>query len=416
MSHWIKTGLGILLLLAMMPATPAQAQTNPSCDVSGTQSSGALYCITGPHVQWNGGLVIFAHGYVAVGEPLAIPWSQMTFMNDTGNPVYMPDVVNDMGFAFATTSYSENGLAVQQGIADVLDLIDVFAESTGTHPAFVLLVGASEGGLVTTLAVERYPAVFSGGLAVCGPIGSFTGQVNYWGDFRVVFDYFMDTPDFDVLPGNAVNIPKSLMKKWDSVYVPRITSVLTANPLNTHQLLSVTGAPIDFSDPTTIGKTTLGILWYNVFATNNAIDILDGQPFDNFDRVYTGSLDDASLNAGVKRFKARTSALTEIANYYETSGNLQRPLVTMHTTGDPIVPIWHQTLYSAKVPGVFPSFPYIPNTINRYGHCVFTLAEIQNGFGQLVGMVTGQLSPMRPITTLEAGGPTVEDTYYYDYR
>jgi pimeloyl-ACP methyl ester carboxylesterase len=365
--------------------------------------------------MWNGDLVIFAHGYVSVNEPLDIPWSQMVFSDGMGGVITLPFLVNSMGYAFATTSYSENGLAIQQGITDVLDLIEVFKTLVGT-PNHIYLVGASEGGLVTALAIERYPGSFSGGLAACGPIGSFTGQVNYWGDFRVVFDYFMDTPDFDVLPGNAVNIPRSLMNKWDLVYVPRIAGVLAANPLHTQQLLSVTRAPIDFSDPTTIGKTTLGILWYNVFATNDAIDKLDGRPFDNSDRAYTGSFNDALLNAGVKRFKAQTSALTEIANYYETSGNLMRPLVTMHTTGDPIVPIWHQTLYSAKVPGVFPAFPYIPNTINRYGHCAFTLAEIQSGFGQLVGMVVGQLPQMLPMTTLEADGQTIEDTYYYDYR
>jgi hypothetical protein len=210
-----------------------------------------------------------------------------------------------------------------------------------------------------------------------------------------------------------------LMNKWDSVYVPRIAGVLAANPLNTQQLLSVTSAPIDPPDPNTIGETTLGILWYNVFATNNAIDVLGGQPFDNFDRVYTGSLDDASLNAGVKRFKAQTSALTEIANYYETSGALQRPLVTMHTTGDPIVPFWHQTFYTQKVFTNNPNSPYLPIAINRYGHCAFTLAEVVNGFGTLVFMSTGVVPPtppMMPMTTLEAGEQTVKDTFYYDYR
>lgn len=400
MSRWISTGLGIWLLLALVPATPARAQTNADCLFYGEHSNGAKYCITmpppPPYGTWNGDLVIFAHGYVALNEPLDIPWSQMTFSDGMGGVITMPVLLNSMGYGFATTSYSVNGLAVQQGIADVLDLIGVFENLVGV-PNHIFLVGASEGGLVTTLAIERYPASFSGGLATCGPIGSFIGQVNYWGDFRVVFDYFMDTPDLDVLPGTAVNIPRSLMNKWDSIYVPRIVSVLAANPLNTQQLLSVTSAPIDSSDPNTIGETSLGILWYNVFATNNAIDILGGQPFDNFDRVYTGSLDDASLNAGVKRFKAQTSALTEIANHYETLGALQRPLVTMHTTGDPIVPAWHQTLYTQKVFVNNPNSPYVPMAINRYGHCAFTLPEVVNGFGTLVFMSTGVMPPTPPL-------------------
>lgn len=423
MSRWINVSLAILLALAFLPAVSVQAQADPVCDIPGVQSSGALYCINMPHVPPNGGLVIFAHGYVAVDEPLAIPWSQMRFVNNLGEVKYMPDVVNDLGFAFATTSYAENGLAVQQGIADIRDLVGVFAKRVGMQPAFVLLVGASEGGLITTLAMEKYPLEFSGGLAACGPIGSFAKQVNYWGDFRVVFDYFMDTPVFDVLPGNASNVPSSLMDKWDAVYIPLIAGSLAANPFSTQQLFAVTGAPVDPLDlNNTIGQTTLGVLWYNVFATNDAIDKLGGRPFDNFDRVYSDPLYPALnpwLNAGVKRFKAQPAALEEIANNYETSGSLIRPLVTMHTTGDPIVPYWHQQLYTAKVPGVFPLFPYQPNTVNRYGHCAFTLDEIQSGFMQLVNLV--MMSGLQPQTApmLRATGEplqSLEETYYYDYR
>jgi hypothetical protein len=40
----------------------------------------------------------------------------------------------------------------------------------------------------------------------------------------------------------------------------------------------------------------VGILSYNVFATNEARDELGGQPFDNMDTTYVGSADDAALN------------------------------------------------------------------------------------------------------------------------
>lgn len=386
MSRWIKISLAVLIMLAFIPLTPAMAYSTEGCDLYGTHSNGAVYCITLPAVP-NGDLVIFAHGYVSVNAPLDIPWSQMTFLKDptTGELTTLPREVNNMGFAFATTSYSVNGLAVTQGVADILDLIEVFNEQVGT-PNRIFLVGASEGGLVTTLAIERSPDLFAGGLAACGPIGDFRGQVNYWGDFRAVFDYLMDTPDFNALPGTAINIPKSLMSKWDSAYVPRIGSVLAANSAGTTQLMSVTGAPFDLSDPNTIGATTLGILWYNVFATNDAVDKLGGNPYDNLTRVYAGSLNDDLLNAGIKRYHAKPAALVEIANNYETSGVLTKPLVTMHTTGDPIVPIWHQALYTTKVLGNNPLSPYYPITITRYGHCAFTWSEMALAFGGLVSM------------------------------
>jgi len=426
MSRWLNAGLAILLVFGMLPVVSVQAQTSP-CIFSGVDENGAYYYISLPFNPYQGqcvydaDLVVFAHGYVAVNKPLEIPWDQMTFKNpaDPTTFLYLPDIVNGMGFAFATTSYRVNGLAVQEGVEDVINLVGIYGD-IGT-PDNVYLVGASEGGLVTTLAIERSPETFSGGMSMCGPIGSFTGQVNYWGDFRVIFDYFMDTPDFDVLPGNASNIPASLMKKWDSVYVPRIVRVLGMNPLAVPQIFAVTDAPV-FSDPGTFGPTTLGILWYNVFATNDAIDKLGGRPFDNFDRVYSDPLNptlDAFINAGVKRFKAQPAALEEIATSYETSGNLLRPMVTIHTTGDPIVPVWHQALYTGKVPGIFPYFPYIPIIVDRYGHCAFTLDEIQSAFGQLVGIVMyGGVPSAMSMRTLDAGASLqqVNGIYYYDYH
>ena len=194
MSRWIRTVLVVLLVLGISPALQVQAQTDPGCLYSGEHSNGALYCITmpppaPPYGMWNGDLVIFAHGYVAVNEPLAIPWSQMSFSDGQGNVITMPFLVNSMGYAFATTSYSRNGLAVIQGLADVRELAALFkAQFPSTQ--HVYLIGASEGGLVTTQAIEKAPLEFSGGLALCGPIGNFRSQINYWGDFRVLYDYF----------------------------------------------------------------------------------------------------------------------------------------------------------------------------------------------------------------------------------
>jgi hypothetical protein len=317
----------------------------------------------------------------------------------------MPDIINGLGYAFATTSYRENGLAVQSGISDILDLENIFNSKVAT-PTHIYLVGASEGGLVTTLEIERNPSKFTGGMSLCGPIGSFRGQVNYWGDFRTVFDYFMDTPSLKVLPGSAVSIPSVLMDNWDSTYVPLVTSTLAAKPANTQQLLAVTGAAVDPNDPNTVGETVLGLLWYNVFATNDGVTKLGGQPFDNTTRVYTGSANNIQLNRGVKRYKASPAALANIAKYYETSGKLTKPLVVMHTTGDPIVPSWQQTLYTAKVISKLTPTLYLPIKITGYGHCAFTLPQLLTGFGSLVFMST-KIHLSTPMTAQTAGADPI---------
>jgi len=385
MSRLIRLILVFMLLLVMLQVFPAMAQTLPLNCVEGTQMSGAVYRICMPTaLPWNGDLVLYAHGYVPdLGQPVAIPEDQLWLSG-----VYIPDLINSMGYAFATTSYSANGLAVIEGVADVRDLVRVFKKMVGPAQVnHVFLVGVSEGGLVTALAIEKFPDVFSGGLAACGPVGDFREQINYWGDFRVVFDYFFPGA-LPLWSPQDVMVPPEVMANWETVYAQAIALKASQSPIETQQLLSVTQAPIDPADPNSTFETVLGILWYNVFATNDAIAKLRGQPFDNNPCSYTGSANDALLNATVQRFDADRLALNLIASHYQTSGALQVPLVTIHTTGDPIVPYWHESLYSAKVlaNGVGPLHTNIP--VSRYGHCNFTVGEVLGAFQMVVQQVT----------------------------
>jgi len=55
-------------------------------------------------------------------------------------------------------------------------------------------------------------------------------------------------------------------------------------------------------------------------------------------------------------------------------------MVTLHTTGDPIIPVWHELLYWLKADG-FARTQFKPLVINRYGHCTLTTAEVLFAFG-----------------------------------
>jgi pimeloyl-ACP methyl ester carboxylesterase len=331
-------------------------------------------------ISWNGDLVIFAHGYVAPQVPLAIPEDQLVLPDGTS----IPGIVNGLGYAFATTSYSKNGLAVKEGVFDIIDLVNIF-RSKYQNTRHVYLVGASEGALVTTLALESYANVFSAGMAICGPIGNFRRQINYWGDFRVLFDYFFPK----ILPPSPIKIPQDLIAGWAGTYVPAITQAITVKPLATGQLLKVSNASFDPLDPTSVGKTVLGILWYNVFATNEAQIELGGQPFDNRFRWYFGSTNDLLLNFSVQRFGASPIALSEIADSYQTSGRLMAPLIALHNTGDPIVPYWHEPLYRIKTLATGSALLYTNIPILRYGHCNITASEALVGFALMVFKGTG---------------------------
>jgi pimeloyl-ACP methyl ester carboxylesterase len=365
----------VLVALAVAPAPAAFAAAGVCADFP--QSTGAIGRICMPLRPWNGDLVVFAHGYVSPLAPVAIPEDQLKLPDGTS----IPDLVNGLGFAFATTSYRKNGLAVLQGVDDVLDLV-----SRLPGARHVYLLGASEGGLVTALGVERFPEIFAGGVAACGPVGDFQRQVNYWGDFRALFDYVFP----GVLPGSAVHVPAGLQQNWESVYVPKVLAAFAARPRALDELIRVSRAAHDAAAPATKAETALGILWYNVFATNDGIATLGGQPFDNTTRFYTGSSNDWRLNLRVKRYAASPSAALEIEANYQTTGRLAAPLVTLHTTGDPIVPYWHEPFYSLKTLLGGSALLHANIPVLRYGHCRFEPAEALVALGLLVLRVEGR--------------------------
>jgi uncharacterized repeat protein (TIGR01451 family) len=379
--------LAAVIGLAACSSAASDGPPAPETDVTqscqdGTQDSGAAYRICMPPLpSWNGDLVLYAHGYVRYDEPVAIPEDQLVL-----GDVSLPAILNGLGYGFATTSYYTNGLAVREGIADLIDLVHVFTTTQGLTPTRIYLGGVSEGGLITTLAVERYPDVFDGGLAACGPVGGLRPQVNYYGDFRVVFDYFFP----DLMPGEPLTVPQSLIDNWDTYYAtvisPTIASPSSAYSLT--QLMSVTGAAYVPEDPATMLTTTGRVLWYNVFATNDGKAKLGGQPFDNQARVYVGSENDARLNQEVERFQADQAALDEMQTHYETTGQLSVPLVTLHTTLDEGVPYWHEALYRAKVVANRATPWHVNIPVPRYGHCNFEPAEVVQAFLLLVDRVT----------------------------
>jgi pimeloyl-ACP methyl ester carboxylesterase len=373
----------VLLLVAILAFTfaPQTAHAAPRACVEGTQPSGALYRICLPDIPWNGKLVLYAHGYVAPTEPLKLPDDELA-----PGGASIVDLLTTLGYAFATTSYRTNGLAIPLAVADLVELAQLFSEKHGA-PDATILVGASEGGAITVLALERQPNVFDGGLALCGPYGDFTLQVNYIGDFRVLFDYFFP----GLVPPTPVDIPDNLLDTWErETYSTTVKPVVTdpANAAALDQLLKVAGVPYDPDDPATKEQGVARLLWYNIYGADNARERLGGQPFDNQQRIYSGSTDDATLNATVQRFTADQAALTTIAAQYQTTGRLRVPLVTLHTSGDPIVPVRHSLLYRDKVVAAGSGAWLEQQTFaDRYGHCTFSALQLLDAFDRTVELV-----------------------------
>ena len=354
--------------LVLLFAVPARAQS--TCDPDGVQASGSIYRICMPPAPaYNGNLIIWAHGFQDAGEPVAIPESQLCF-----GGLCLPQLITQLGFGFATNSYSKTGLAVLQGKDDILDLVRIFTAQKG-RPNKVYLIGASEGGLITALSLEQRPDVFSAGVAACGPVGSFPFQINYFGDARATFEYFFP----GVIPGNPFNPDPGLSAVW-GLYYDLVVKPIVFDPANRSRLdqwVRAAGLPFDAADYLgSVAISVQDVLRYAVVNTNDATVTLGGFPFDNRFRWYSGSDNDFLLNVLVPRVGADPAAVATMNTSYATTGVLTRPLITLHTLHDQQVPYFHEILYILKTLG---SGSFVTRHLNlaidRFEHCNFTPEE-----------------------------------------
>lgn len=373
------------LVLGMVMVITVQADSPPGWPAGCTdeQLGGQLIriCLPATPDVWNGHLVVYAHGYVPPHEPIALPEEELALITLPDGRTLV-DVVVELGFAFATSSYSTNGYAVEQASQDLNTLVDHFKSLVPLEQLQkVLIVGGSEGGLVTVQQVEKFPEVYHGGLAMCGPLGGAPAQLKYVADFRIVFDYYFP----DVFDFGAVDVPPDAYQDWEDIYIPEIGQVILNNPDNALQLFKVTHGAIDLQNPgSTMIATTIQTLSYSIWETNHLVQIAGGMPYDNKFKWYRGSDDDLALNAGVERVESSPEAKQYLRQFYQTTGNLQRPLVTLHTTQDPAVPFWHEAIYSLLATRADSRDKVIILPVARYGHCTFTPQEVLGAFALLL--------------------------------
>jgi pimeloyl-ACP methyl ester carboxylesterase len=375
--------------LQIPTGTPAECPAGTTGSSGTLPGSGALYLICVPQGfdPATGNLVVYAHGSVPPQLPLAFP------NDEVGGQPIADIVTGSLGYAYATTSYRENGLVVVDAEKDLARLVAKFRELYGPLGGNVYAVGVSEGGLIATLATERHSQLFDGTLALCAPIGDFQRQINYFNDFRLAFDFYFPASVTGIDLGSPIAIPSDVIAAFNTPAFRNAIAAALLNPANlsrTNALLAAAGIPLQLpgSDPNVVVETVLRLLAYNILFTNAAQGVLGGQPYDNvaptdYPRVIQGLT--------VPSFQADQPALSHLRAMYQTSGNLKSPLVTLYNQFDPIVPSWNETVYADKVAAAGASDFLVSQiqSVNPFGHCEFTLPEVLGAFGTLVQAVNG---------------------------
>ena len=390
-----------LTLVALLGACDATDTVAPArnTELRASVAPGSLWAIadtgeTGPGstyglfvpVNWNGDAVFYAHGFKDISDPISLP------TKDSAEA--FRDRLGAEGYAVAWSSYSENGFAVKDGIQRTHQLRGLLASRVG-KPERSFLAGTSLGGVVALALAEKYPDQYDGALTMCGFVGGSRKQIDYVANTRVLFDWFYP----GVLPGNAISMPEGTTL---NEVIFKAYSAILARPDKAFLITQISQTPIPFASNTELVMSLLNVLGFHARGMNDLIDRTHGHTlFDNSTIVYTGSravptniLD--SLNGpvfGVQRFESTPDADNYVDKYYEPTGDLKIPVLSIHTTRDPSVPFNHEIALREKVATAGASSMLVTRPINRYGHCTFTTTEMVGGVNDLARWATTGVAP-----------------------
>jgi pimeloyl-ACP methyl ester carboxylesterase len=369
------SALAIFVLVALSFTGTAAADDV----VDGRFGPGALYRLVRPTL-WNGSLVLYAHGYIPIDAPIALP--------PEGD--LLIDLLAPQGFAVAFASFSENGWAVKDGAQRTHQLLGIFASRFGP-PSRVYVGGASMGGLIAIKLAEQYPGAFAAALPTCTVAGGSQRQFDYVAHVRVLFDFLYP----GVLPGSAIDVPTGVDIS-QAIVLPALAAMQN-DPAAAFAIGAMEQTPIPFASASELVESIATALAWHAMTFEDLLHRLHGHSaFDNHDTQYSGTLPSellAAINAGVTRFDASPGALAYLDHYYEPSGELQIPMLLLSTYRDPVVPGFHRAAYRDAVVAAGNAGLLVERTIDRYGHCSFTTEELASAFEALALWVELGITP-----------------------
>ena len=400
----------VLALVLCATSSVAFATHSPAArkEVVGVEQNGSQYALFLPY-NWNGDLVVYAHGFIDPVAPIALP--DAAPLDVAPWVVELRERLLQAGYGVAYSSYSENGWAVDNGARRTREMRPLFTYYFN-EPRRTYIVGRSLGSLTTMLLVEKYSIettsglnllglislggtserAIDGALALCGPVGGGRKQTDYVAHTRVVFDYFYP----GVLPGHVLDVPHGLDYSSTSPQVQAIVGSILSNPQAAVALASVDQVELPWTTFPELINSIVRVLGYNVLGTNDLLDRTGGaSPFENRSTTYSGlGIGDSGLNAGVGRFAGSTQAFNYLKAFYQPTGSLKAPVLTLHTTLDPDMPFSHEESLAAIVAKAGYSSKLRQQSYNRYGHCNFSPAETVDAFFRLVKWVEYGVKPV----------------------
>ncbi len=402
-----------LLTLSMTSTASAQggaAHMSSSCvNANGTTDArtgtidGANFLFEVP-ANWNGTLLLYSHGYRFTGEPLT---PQDSSDSVTGGALLQ------QGFALAGSSYSQDGWALQQAFHDQFALLDFFNKTCGS-PMRTVPWGDSLGGIITAGLVQLQPWRFAGAMPLCGVLSGGIGTWNQALDSTQAFNLLLAGGKLTVVhitdPNGGFNAAEAAINAAQATPQGQARIALSS-ALGDLPGWFTPGSPepakTDF-----VEQEKMQFLWQSktdlpfAFLGRQELEMrAGGNPSWNIGVNYREqlrkSVDRSEVEALYKRaglslekdldtlndaqrFTPDPKAVQYLNKFITFNGDLDIPVLTMHTTGDGLVVNPNEQIYAQSVRQNDDSSLLRQVFVHRAGHCAMTPAERLTSIATLI--------------------------------
>ncbi|MFJ6024615.1 hypothetical protein ACIQC9_08475 [Brevundimonas sp. NPDC092305] len=326
-------------------ACPGDVGQGVAC--STTRDADGAWVVMAMPAEWNRKLIVHAHGGPRTGEP---------DVQDSLDDLNRFAVWVRKGYAWTGSSYRRGGYGVRMAAEGVEHSRELFWRRFG-RPDRTILHGQSWGGNVAAKTAELYAldgegrANYDGVLLTNGVLTGGTKAYQFRADLRAVYQFYCrnhpsaEDGAYPVWQGLAAG------SRMTRAELRRRVEACTGAGLSMRQRTADQSRRLrDILAVTSVAEDELvAHLSWATFLFQDLIGRVGGNPFDNSRTVYSGSSDDAALNAGVERFTADPMAVARLAYDADLSGLIVAPTISLHARHDPTVSYTADAVYAATV-------------------------------------------------------------------
>ncbi len=374
---------GLFAIGTCMMSAVSLGQVGP-VDLSG-EIEGAPYRIVVPS-NWNGTLLVYGHGYRDKADH---PGEVDNRNADIAPNAAIANVLLGQGFALSGSAYKDNGWAVEEGVQDLKNVVTYFRDNV-TKPQRTILWAVSMGTVIGFRSMEIFGGIYDGALCISGVGAGSTQTWDSSGDLALAYDVVFGMPS---AWGTAADIRDDI--DFETEVQPKLVGEVS-NPANYPKfefLRLVVGTPGRGINPPPPPSFYPGWLFTDMFFGTEARSELErragGPIVQNLDRHYDLSAGEraylgalglpsfvvdswlAEMNGG-RTISAPPHARNYLRRNVNYSGRITRPVLTIHTLFDPLVPVSQMAEYAETVSLAGRSNLLVQTFTNGNGHVNFT--------------------------------------------